>query len=111
MTAKEAISQLKDLMHDRESFFNNDGDDDVFRADARACEIAIEALEKQIPKKPIFVDTRFKHLGKHVSDGTVLRKCYKCPNCSSHIFHEFDSEECCVHCGQALDWSEDSHEN
>lgn len=70
--------------------------------------VAIKALEKQIPKKPEFVDTRFKHLGKHISDGTILAKCYKCPNpdCGYHIFHTFDSERCCIHCGQALDWTE-----
>ncbi len=45
MTIKEAITQLKDLKRDRESFFRKDGDDDVFRADAEACEIAIAVLE------------------------------------------------------------------
>lgn len=49
-----------------------------------------EALEKQIPKKP------------------QLDKCYKCPNCNSHIFHVFDNEKCCMYCGQALDWSDNN---
>ena len=64
-----------------------------------------EALEKQIPKKPQYVDTRFRHHGRKISDGSSLDKCYKCPNCNSHIFHVFDSEKCCKYCGQALDWS------
>ena len=69
---------------------------------------SIEALEKQIPKKPQYVDTRFRHHGRKISDGSSLDKCYKCPNCNSHIFHVFDSEKCCKYCGQALDWSEDN---
>ena len=69
---------------------------------------AIVALEKQIPKKPQYVDTRFRHHGRKISDGSSLDKCYKCPNCNSHIFHVFDSEECCIYCGQALDWSGDN---
>ena len=64
-----------------------------------------EALRKQIPEKPIYVDTRFRNHGRRVSDGSSLAACYKCPNCQSHIFHVFDSEHYCVHCGQALDWS------
>ena len=66
----------------------------------------VEALEKQIPKKPIFVDTRFRNHGRNISDGVSIAKCYKCPNCTSHIFHVWDSEKCCVHCGQTLDWSD-----
>ena len=69
---------------------------------------AIVALEKQIPKKPRYVDTRFRHHGRKISDGSSLDKCYECPNCNSHIFHVFDSEKCCIYCGQALDWSENN---
>ena len=69
---------------------------------------AIVALEKQIPKKPQYVDTRFRHHGRKISDGSSLDKCYKCPNCNSHIFHVFDSEKCCIYCGQALDWSDNN---
>jgi len=88
-------------MRDRESFFNNDGDDDVFRADAKACEIAIEALEKQIPKKP-----------KQLESVDY----FECPCCKRIItMHERAHGNLkipfCKWCGQALDWSEDSHEN
>ena len=69
---------------------------------------AIVALEKQIPKKPQYVDTRFRHHGRKISDGSSLDKCYKCPNCNSHIFRVFDSEKCCKYCGQALDWSDNN---
>lgn len=64
----------------------------------------LEAIQKQIPKKPIFVDTRFRNHGRSVADGVSLCKCYKCPNCCSHIFHVWDSDVYCSKCGQALDW-------
>lgn len=62
------------------------------------------AMEKQTAKKPEFVDTRFMHNGKHISDGCQLQKCYKCPNCNQHIFHVWDDELYCKYCGQLLDW-------
>ena len=34
--------------------------------------VAINALEKQIPKKPRYVDTRFRHHGRKISDGSSL---------------------------------------
>lgn len=69
------------------------------------------ALMKQIPQKPIFVDTRFRNHGRHISDGVSLCKCYKCPNCSSHIFHVWDDDIYCPCCGQLLDWRENDENN
>lgn len=66
--------------------------------------MAVAALEKQIPMKPTYVDTRFRNHGKSITDGSSLDKCYKCPNCGLHIFHVFDSEIHCKYCGQLLDW-------
>lgn len=70
----------------------------------------LDALNKQMPKKPTYVDTRFRNHGRHVGDGVSLDKCYKCPTCWSHIFHVWDSEKYCVYCGQALDWGTDNDE-
>lgn len=83
-------------------------DDFKMRISKDCYKLIIEALEKQIPKKPQYVDTRFRHHGRKISDGSSLDKCYKCPNCNSHIFHVFDSEKCCKYCGQALDWSDNN---
>ena len=57
-------------------------------------ELAIKALEKQIPKKPI---------GRHTS--------YKCPICDRRVrsgkgSSSFGVDHFCQRCGQALDWSE-----
>lgn len=64
----------------------------------------LDALNKQIPKKPTYVDTRFINHGRQIGACSSIDKCYKCPTCWSHIFHVWDSERYCVHCGQALDW-------
>lgn len=90
MNTKEAIKYLE-----QHGYISDDVKD-----------MCIEALNKQIFKKPIFVDTRFRHHGKSISQGISVSKCYKCPTCNSHIFHTFDSEKCCERCGQALDWSD-----
>lgn len=80
---------------------------DIFKEPVTSyAKMAIEALEKQIPKRPAYVDTRFRIHGKNISDGVSLSKCYKCPNCTLHIFHVFDSETHCKFCGQALDWND-----
>lgn len=70
------------------------------------CEIyiAIKALEMQIPKKPIEIES-------------PLVKWGKCPNCKGELQilfggpnHVIDGQMFCSDCGQALDWSE-KHEN
>ncbi len=62
--------------------------------------IAISALEKQIPKKP--------------KNYLVNMKCidFLCPNCKKKIISKIDGEwvagknqKFCDECGQALDWS------
>ena len=98
MTLEEAIKTIQVAVSEVEWIYPLDY--------AIAFETAIEALEKQTPKKPQYVNTRFRHHGRKISDGSSLDKCYKCPNCNSHIFHVFDSEKCCEYCGQVLDWRE-----
>ena len=63
--------------------------------------LAIEALERQIPKKPIKYDIDYF--------GNTL---FRCPVCGdSWNSNEFaDGMECCWTCGQALDWSEERGE-
>lgn len=56
--------------------------------------VAINALEKQIPKKLI-------------STGQYVSGC--CPNCKKYIsdWLEYSKFMCCPYCGQKLDWSEE----
>ncbi len=92
MTIEETISQLRDLKSDRESFYGVD--DEIFRADAQACDIAIAALEKQIPKKP----TGIAHWNPlNLAFGY-------CPVCDTPVDWNVPY---CPRCGQALDWSDE----
>ena len=81
MTLKEAISCLKS---DKEYLKDHN------ICDGEEIGIAIEALEKQIPKKPI--------MRKDVAETY-----YICPECEWEV-DKFD-DNYCSDCGQKLDWS------
>ena len=57
-----------------------------------ACRMGMQALEKQIPKKPL-PDNRYFGNGK-------------CPNCNAVFMDK--STKYCGNCGQALDWEQDN---
>lgn len=88
-TAKEAIENLKKL----KSFHNGSYGSSI--------RMAIEALEKQVPKKP-------------KEQGTGEKTHYKCPECGwipltiySDGYHLGNKPKYCERCGQAIDWSEE----
>ena len=54
--------------------------------------LAIDALEKQIPKKPI---------------DNIEREWFECPTCGRVIVTYYAGERHHCKCGQAIDWSED----
>ena len=63
-------------------------------------QMAIKALEKQIPKKPKVKEETYSRL-------------YDCPSCGGYLVSKIDGELCsgqkykyCHRCGQALDWSD-----
>lgn len=58
--------------------------------------IIIEALEKQLPKKPIEINDAYT---PKIGEFRVA----KCPNCGHEASDRFDV---CFECGQKLDWSE-----
>ena len=88
MTFEEAKNQLEELMQDRKSFICG-GDDEIYKADIEALQTAMQALEKQIPRKPI------RLLYYEVGD---------CPFCETTVYISEDGF--CPSCGQALDWSD-----
>ena len=81
MTEQKAIARLK---HHIEWGFSE--------PTKEALEMAIKALEKQIPKKPLF--------------GTVHNDtAYYCGSCKNFIgFYDTRIYEYCHNCGQKLDW-------
>lgn len=88
MTNQEAIEELK---YDCEQMGKAIPCDTGWgMAINEAYSMAVAALEKQIPKKPI-------------RDGL-----YACPNCHKLMLQgAFEAKgKCCKECGQAIDWSE-----
>lgn len=86
MTYKEAIENLKILKI-------SEDDSSVGRLKIQTYNIAIEALEKQIPKEPL-----------NREDKSEISYGY-CP-CCSNIIDNWDDIRFCGECGQAIDWEE-----
>lgn len=86
MTPKEAIKILEIAKAEVEWDYPLDY--------AVAIATAIEALEKQIPKKPI-------SLGEDID-----RDVGQCPNCKE-IIDTYEDYKYCSDCGQAIDWRDE----
>ena len=96
MKASEAIEKLKNMrLYMQIEDENNDCK--FTEDDYKANEMAIQALEKQIPKKPIFANNMM-----------TKDKFLMCPCCE---FRFPDSlvflKTRCWNCGQKLDWSDE----
>lgn len=63
----------------------------------KARNIAIKALEKQIPKKPDYEADGY-------SDGQLVYDTWICPCCEKHYEVDYDNYDYCPDCGQKLDW-------
>lgn len=101
MTESEAVEKLKNMRLFMQ--IEDENNDCKFTEDDyKANEMAIQALEKQIPKKPI----------RHTA-----WEDFKCPACGSTEIRPYDTEyreydkdckfEYCSDCGQKLDWSDE----
>lgn len=84
MTTQEAQERLVCILNNNQ----------FTKADKKAMYLAINAINKQIPKKP----TNFAI----DNNGYIIYDC-ECPSCEqSH--RELFSFAFCIHCGQALEW-------
>lgn len=97
MTYEEAIKIFRRQLEianknvaDFEKTFKNQKSN--YRYDVELYELAISALEKQIPKKPIFWN----------------KELYICPNChrAEYIKQRDALDVYCGFCGQWIDWSD-----
>lgn len=93
MNAEQQINAYKELRQNGQAFFiDNYADADRI----------IEALEKQIPKKPKRNDGYYGFFRKTYS--------YTCPTCMNCLLTEMMNERqntsYCWDCGQKLDWRE-----
>lgn len=102
MTESEAIEKLKNMRLFMQITDENN-DCKFTEDDYKANEMAIQALEKQIPKKPRKTD----------SYRGVLKKVYAyvCPTCGNARLEKYMNERqntvFCWDCGQKLDWSDE----
>ena len=69
---------------------------------AEEMNIAIEALEKQIPKNPDLIGDGYDDNGNLIYDTWI------CPCCRTEYELDYDDYKFCPECGQALDWSENN---
>lgn len=90
MTAKEAIRRIKD--HFR---VHDDGRPTPYLDEA--VKMAINALERQIPKKPSEVNES-EYDRFYCVD-------FMCDTCNTAVIGQPYRPKHCKHCGQALDWS------
>lgn len=86
MTNQEIIEQLKSLKSHCEDF--RDEEDCVWSKDVEALDWAIEAVERQTPKKP-----------NYVHEDEPL-----CPYCGAVLDY---CESPCENCNQFIDWSDE----
>lgn len=90
MTENEAIKFMR--------LFREEWDKNSKTENAKALDIAIQALEKQIPKK-----VQLRHIRKFdgFDDG-------ECPTCGLNVSRDCDGTDIfCPDCGQKLDWSDE----
>ena len=67
--------------------------------DMEMTKIALNALEKQIPKKPALEGDGYDDNGELIYDTWI------CPNCEEHYEVDYDIYDYCPKCGQAIDRS------
>ena len=92
MTNKEAIETINIAMAEVEWNYPMDY--------AVAFEMAIDALEKQMPKKPI--KTKIATLNKS-PEAISWESIHCCPRCKSNLVSQY---KYCPQCGLEIDWSD-----
>lgn len=97
MEESEALEWIKELKGSEEIL-------EFYYAESfiKACDMAIQALEKQIPKKPI--------MKQYFEDSEEKYLC--CPTCGEILTDRIPADNKtfyfhCMNCGQKFDWSDE----
>lgn len=95
---REAVEELKSLLYIRkrtiEALPDSARKDSLYNNEITALETAIEALEKQLPKKPKQADEqRIRYCTTHV-----------CPGCGEEFTGMVSGY--CYHCGQRIEYDD-----
>ena len=100
MTESEAIEKLKNMRLFMQITDKN-SEHKFAEDDYKANEMAINALEKQIPKKPTYEGDGY------APDGTFVWDEWICPCCGTRYEVDYDDYDYCPNCGQKLDLEDD----
>ena len=105
MTREEAILWLQVLKHSKINWVGEQAEDeDVIarceEAEQEAFDIAIEALQREIPKNPIVNYVADSDGARRLNDGWT-EDSYLCPVCHAYFGEVYD-EGYCYKCGQKL---------
>jgi hypothetical protein len=100
MTESEAIEKLKNMRLFMQ--IEDENNDCKFTEDDyKANEMAIQAFEKQIAKKPTYEGDGY------APDGTLIYDTWICCCCDKRYEVDYDDYDYCPNCGQKLDWSDE----
>ena len=110
MSIEKAIEEISKMQFEhrdyRSALFKKDGIPLMY---IESVDLAIEALEKQIAKKPSEQSYNQSFMDEGIDDGVE----YLCPNCKSIVGAYSNSledwlgqQKHCESCGQKIDWSE-----
>lgn len=91
MNIGEQILAYKELRNNGQAFFIDNYED---------ADRIIEALEKQVPKKPDLEGDGYDPEGNLVYDTWI------CPCCGKHYEVDYEEYNHCPECGQAIDWGD-----
>lgn len=103
MSAKDAIEQIRKNICQEKSAQRLCRDNCVHGPEYCAYSLAIEALEKQIPKKPDL-------WGDGYSNGHLVYDTGTCPKCGADYEVDYEEADYCGSCGQRLDWGMEENE-
>nr|DAX11551.1 MAG TPA: LysW biosynthesis protein LysW [Bacteriophage sp.] len=96
MNEQEAMETLERLFSD-----STNEDYPFTECFAEALAIALQALEKQIPKKPTYEGDGY------APGGTLVYDTWICPCCGNRYEVDYDDYDYCPSCGQKLDLDRD----
>ena len=100
MTEKDLAEDYRMVLHEAKSMGCNEIKA-LYNIPLKNMEMIVQALEKQIPKKPLPID--YKKYIDVVKNAKFLRGGFWCPNCKHVVY----SGCYCEDCGQAIDWSDE----
>ena len=71
----------------------------LYNIPLKSMELIVQALEKQIPKKPTYEGDGY------APDSTFVWDEWLCPCCGERYEVDYDDYDYCPNCGQKIDWS------